>query len=143
MRPAPKPATLVLGLAAPLPERGRPVPRTVETFLFVDVRDEGADVRSSRLAREVANAVVERTGGDYGAGILAGWPPEAEYRHLWRITILLSPTGPASASFDLDYWCAPGCPAAQVAMMWRFLAALRALSPRRPRRRGARPKGGG
>lgn len=133
MRHGERPATLVLGMAFPLPEAGKPAPRSVETLLFVDVRDEGADVRASRLAREIANAVVAKTGGEYGDGILAGWPPEAEYRHLWRVMVELTPTGKTSADMAVDYWCAPGTPPTQVRDMWAYFNALKRLG---------RPQGG-
>lgn len=125
-------AKVVLGMAVPKPEAGKPVPRTVEAVLFADVADEGGGVRAWNFARGIARSIM----GD-GDEILEGWPPEEEFAHLWRITLRVEPSGPRSAGIDMDYLALPGCPLDQRQQMMGFVAALRgAMREGRKARRG-------
>lgn len=114
-------AKVVLGMAVPKPEAGKPVPRTVEAVLFAHVPERGGEsVRAANFARAIARCIM----GD-GDAILEGWPPEEEYAHLWRITLEVAPSGPKSAGIGMDYIALPGCPLDQRQQMMGFVSVLR------------------
>ena len=114
-------STVVLGMAVPKPEAGKPATRMVEAVLFAHVPENGGEsVRAANFARAIARAIM----GD-GDDILEGWPPEEDYRHLWRITLEVAPSGPKSAGIEMDYLALPGCPLDQRQQMMAFVAVLR------------------
>lgn len=111
---------VVFGMAVPKPEAGKPVPRTVEAVLFVDVADEGGSVRAANFAREIVRCITGE-----GDVILEGWPQEEDYDHLWRITLGIEPRGWRDLDIDMDYIALPGCPLDQRQQMVTFLSFLR------------------
>lgn len=114
-------AAVVFGMAAPKPERGKPVPRAIEGVLFAHAPVGANTPGTLETALDIARTLQEHSGD----GVLEGWPPEDEYIHLWHILLLVRQTSPGHATGTMDYTAKPCCPLAQRNMMMDFIAALR------------------
>lgn len=78
-------------------------------------------VRAANFARAITARLSEGSGGD----IIEGYPPEAEYTHLWHIYIKCQPTHGVRAAIGMDYERLPGCPNGAAADMMELYAHIR------------------
>lgn len=86
----------------------------IQHFAYCADLDEELDGRNSSVrSANFARAVLDRICGNEPGTIIEGWPEEADYRHLWRIRMRITPTRFNRAEIDADYQALAGCPIQQ------------------------------